>query len=161
MDSTAILSLFAGFLGGIVTSHFMNRNRTIKAKELHIVDDLGRTRVKLGFAEGRPFVGIFDKSERVRGGMFLNKHDDFGISFVDEEARIRMLLELLGDEPGITIKDKSGHSRVGIGLEQDDEEPELALIDSLGEVLNKTDPFGLAMPYLYITDQDGELVWGI
>jgi len=117
MKLSPLHCIIAGMVGGVVSHFIFNTaaRKILRARELQVVDEKKRTRVKMGMDDGRPFVGLFDEREKARSGMYLDKNGEPGISFVDSRGQIRLLLNMEENDPQVTLFNEGGSDAISMG----------------------------------------------
>ena len=97
----------------------------IVTKELHIVDDEGKTRIVLSVHGGEPTIKVLDSlgNLRIDAGIFAS--NQVGIFITDQEGKHRAALHVYGNESQLQLFDKNANLRANL-IVQDNEVGDIA-----------------------------------
>ena len=177
------LSLFAGLVGGMLTSQFflgtpvlaekkVGAQNVVIAEEFRLVDKEDKILSTWGMYAGGPGMVLFGKNGQFRAVFSLTSPDEGPIlTFADNKGNHRATVGLGAErQPYVTLRDQTGNERVSLSLD-DDGDPYLALYDQAENeraILGTMDSMNLkrtgtiekrSVSSLVLLGQDGQITW--
>ena len=178
-----MLSLFAGLVGGMLTSQFflgtpvlaekkVGAQNVIVAEEFLLVDKEDNILSTWGMYAGGPGIVLFGKNGQFRAVFSLTSPDEGPIlTFADNKGNHRATVGLGAErQPYVTLRDQTGNERISLSLD-DDGDPYLALYDQAENeraVLGTMDSTKLkktgtiekrSVSSLVLLGKDGQITW--
>ena len=178
-----MLSLFAGLVGGMLTSQFflgtpvlaekkVGAQNVVIAEEFRLVDKEDKILSTWGMYAGGPGIVLFGKNGQFRAVFSLTSPDEGPIlTFADNKGNHRATVGLGAErQPYVTLRDQTGNERVSLSLD-DDGDPYLALYDQAENeraILGTMDSMKLkrtgtiekrSVSSLILLGKDGQITW--
>ena len=178
-----MLSLFAGLVGGMLTSQFflgtpvlaekkVGAQNVIVAEEFRLVDKEDKILSTWGMYAGGPGIVLFGKNGQFRAVFSLTSPDEDPIlTFADNNGNHRATVGLGAErQPYVTLRDQTGNERISLSLD-DDGDPYLALYDQAENeraILGTMDSMKLkrtgtiekrSVSSLVLLGKDGQITW--
>ena len=178
-----MLSLFAGLVGGMLTSQFflgtpvlaekkVGAQNVVIAEEFRLVDKEDKILSTWGMYAGGPGIVLFGKNGQFRAVFSLTSPDEGPIlTFADSKGNHRATVGLGAErQPYVTLRDQTGNERVSLSLD-DDGDPYLALYDQAENeraILGTMDSMKLkrtgtiekrSVSSLVLLGKDGQITW--
>ena len=178
-----MLSLFAGLVGGMLTSQFflgtpvlaekkVGAQNIVIAEEFRLVDKEDKILSTWGMYAGGPGMVLFGKNGQFRAVFSLTSPDEGPIlTFADNKGNHRATVGLGAErQPYVTLRDQTGNERVSLSLD-DDGDPYLALYDQAENeraILGTMDSMKLkrtgtiekrSVSSLVLLGKDGQITW--
>lgn len=178
-----MLSLFAGLVGGMLTSQFflgtpvlaekkVGAQNVVIAEEFRLVDKEDKILSTWGMYAGGPGIVLFGKNGQFRAVFSLTSPDEGPIlTFADNKGNHRATVGLGAErQPYVTLRDQTGNERVSLSLD-DDGDPYLALYDQAENeraILGTMDSMKLkrtgtiekrSVSSLVLLGKDGQITW--
>jgi hypothetical protein len=178
-----MLSLFAGLVGGMLTSQFflgtpvlaekkVGAQNVVIAEEFRLVDKEDKILSTWGMYAGGPGMVLFGKNGQFRAVFSLTSPDEGPIlTFADNKGNHRATVGLGAErQPYVTLRDQTGNERVSLSLD-DDGDPYLALYDQAENeraILGTMDSMKLkrtgtiekrSVSSLILLGKDGQITW--
>jgi hypothetical protein len=178
-----MLSLFAGLVGGMLTSQFflgtlvlaekkVGAQNVVVAEEFRLVDKEDKILSTWGMYAGGPGIVLFDKNGQFRAVFSLTSPDEGPIlTFADNKGNHRATVGLGAErQPYVTLRDQAGKERISLSLD-DEGDPYLALYDQAENeraILGTMDSIKLkrtgtiekrSVSSLVLLGKDGQITW--
>ena len=178
-----MLSLFAGLVGGMLTSQFflgtpvlaekkVGAQNVVVAEEFRLVDKEDKILSTWGMYAGGPGIVLFGKNGQFRAVFSLTSPDEGPIlTFADNKGNHRATVGLGAErQPYVTLRDQAGKERISLSLD-DDGDPYLALYDQAENeraILGTMDSMKLkrtgtiekrSVSSLVLLGKDGQITW--
>ena len=178
-----MLSLFAGLVGGMLTSQFflgtpvlaekkVGAQNVVIAEEFRLVDKEDKILSTWGMYAGGPGIVLFGKNGQFRAVFSLTSPDEGPIlTFTDNKGNHRATVGLGAErQPYVTLRDQAGKERISLSLD-DDGDPYLALYDQAENeraILGTMDSTKLkrtgtiekrSVSSLVLLGKDGQITW--
>ena len=178
-----VLSLFAGLVGGMLTSQFflgtpvlaekkVGAQNVVVAEEFRLVDKEDKILSTWGMYAGGPGIVLFGKNGQFRAVFSLTSPDEGPIlTFADNKGNHRATVGLGAErQPYVTLRDQTGNERISLSLD-DDGDPYLALYDQAENeraILGTMDSMKLkrtgtiekrSVSSLVLLGKDGQITW--
>jgi hypothetical protein len=178
-----VLSLFAGLVGGMLTSQFflgtpvlaekkVGAQNVVIAEEFRLVDKEDKILSTWGMYAGGPGIVLFGKNGQFRAVFSLTSPDEGPVlTFADNKGNHRATVGLGAErQPYVTLRDQSGNERISLSLD-DDGDPYLALYDQAENaraILGTVDSIKLkrtgtiekrSVSSLVLLGKDGQITW--
>lgn len=178
-----MLSLFAGLVGGMLTSQFflgtpvlaekkVGAQNVVVAEEFRLVDKEDKILSTWGMYAGGPGIVLFGKNGQFRAVFSLTSPDEGPIlTFADNNGNHRATVGLGAErQPYVTLRDQTGNERISLSLD-DDGDPYLALYDQAENeraILGTMDSMKLkrtgtiekrSVSSLVLLGKDGQITW--
>jgi hypothetical protein len=178
-----MLSLFAGLVGGMLTSQFflgtpvlaekkVGAQNVVIAEEFRLVDKEDKILSTWGMYAGGPGIVLFGKNGQFRAVFSLTSPDEGPIlTFADNNGNHRATVGLGAErQPYVTLRDQAGKERISLSLD-DDGDPYLALYDQAENeraILGTMDSMKLkrtgtiekrSVSSLVLLGKDGQITW--
>lgn len=178
-----MLSLFAGLVGGMLTSQFflgtpvlaekkVGAQNVVIAEEFRLVDKEDKILSTWGMYAGGPGIVLFGKNGQFRAVFSLTSPDEGPIlTFADNKGTHRATVGLGAErQPYVTLRDQTGNERISLSLD-DDGDPYLALYDQAENeraILGTMDSMKLkrtgtiekrSVSSLVLLGKDGQITW--
>ena len=178
-----MLSLFAGLVGGMLTSQFflgtpvlaekkVGAQNVVIAEEFRLVDKEDKILSTWGMYAGGPGIVLFGKNGQFRAVFSLTSPDEVPIlTFADNKGNHRATVGLGAErQPYVTLRDQTGNERISLSLD-DDGDPYLALYDQAENeraILGTMDSMKLkrtgtiekrSVSSLVLLGKDGQITW--
>jgi hypothetical protein len=178
-----MLSLFAGLVGGMLTSQFflgtpvlaekkVGAQNVVIAEEFRLVDKEDKILSTWGMYAGGPGIVLFGKNGQFRAVFSLTSPDEGPIlTFADNKGNHRATVGLGAErQPYVTLRDQAGKERISLSLD-DDGDPYLALYDQAENeraILGTMDSMKLkrtgtiekrSVSSLVLLGKDGQITW--
>ena len=178
-----MLSLFAGLVGGMLTSQFflgtpvlaekkVGAQNVVIAEEFRLVDKEDKILSTWGMYAGGPGIVLFGKNGQFRAIFSLTSPDEGPIlTFADNKGNHRATVGLGAErQPYVTLRDQAGKERISLSLD-DDGDPYLALYDQAENeraILGTMDSMKLkrtgtiekrSVSSLVLLGKDGQITW--
>jgi hypothetical protein len=178
-----MLSLFAGLVGGMLTSQFflgtpvlaekkVGAQNVVIAEEFRLVDKEDKILSTWGMYAGGPGIVLFGKNGQFRAVFSLTSPDEGPIlTFADNKGNHRATVGLGAErQPYVTLRDQTGNERISLSLD-DDGDPYLALYDQAENeraILGTMDSMKLkrtgtiekrSVSSLVLLGKDGQITW--
>ncbi len=178
-----MLSLFAGLVGGMLTSQFflgtlvlaekkVGAQNVVIAEEFRLVDKEDKILSTWGMYAGGPGIVLFGKNGQFRAVFSLTSPDEDPIlTFADNKGNHRATVGLGAErQPYVTLRDQAGKERISLSLD-DDGDPYLALYDQAENeraILGTMDSMKLkrtgtiekkSVSSLVLLGKDGQITW--
>ena len=178
-----MLSLFAGLVGGMLTSQFflgtpvlaekkVGAQNVVIAEEFRLVDKEDKILSTWGMYAGGPGIVLFGKNGQFRAVFSLTSPDEGPIlTFADNKGNHRATVGLGAErQPYVTLRDQTGKERISLSLD-DDGDPYLALYDQAENeraILGTMDSMKLkrtgtiekrSVSSLVLLGKDGQITW--
>ena len=178
-----MLSLFAGLVGGMLTSQFflgtpvlaekkVGAQNVVIAEEFRLVDKEDKILSTWGMYAGGPGIVLFGKNGQFRAVFSLTSPDEGPIlTFADNNGNHRATVGLGAErQPYVTLRDQTGNERISLSLD-DDGDPYLALYDQAENeraILGTMDSMKLkrtgtiekrSVSSLVLLGKDGQITW--
>ncbi len=178
-----MLSLFAGLVGGMLTSQFflgtpvlaekkVGAQNVVVAEEFRLVDKEDKILSTWGMYAGGPGIVLFGKNGQFRAVFSLTSPDEGPIlTFADNNGNHRATVGLGAErQPYVTLRDQAGKERISLSLD-DDGDPYLALYDQAENeraILGTMDSMKLkrtgtiekrSVSSLVLLGKDGQITW--
>jgi hypothetical protein len=178
-----MLSLFAGLVGGMLTSQFflgtpvlaekkVGAQNVVIAEEFRLVDKEDKILSTWGMYAGGPGIVLFGKNGQFRAVFSLTSPDEGPIlTFADNNGNHRATVGLGAErQPYVTLRDQAGKERISLSLD-DDGDPYLALYDQAENeraILGTMDSMKLkrtgtiekrSVSSLILLGKDGQITW--
>ena len=178
-----MLSLFAGLVGGMLTSQFflgtpvlaekkVGAQNVVIAEEFRLVDKEDKILSTWGMYAGGPGIVLFGKNGQFRAVFSLTSPDEGPIlTFADNKGKHRATVGLGAErQPYVTLRDQAGKERISLSLD-DDGDPYLALYDQAENeraILGTMDSMKLkrtgtiekrSVSSLVLLGKDGQITW--
>ena len=178
-----MLSLFAGLVGGMLTSQFflgtpvlaekkVGAQNVVIAEEFRLVDKEDKILSTWGMYAGGPGIVLFGKNGQFRAVFSLTSPDEGPVlTFADNKGNHRATVGLGAErQPYVTLRDQTGNERISLSLD-DDGDPYLALYDQAENeraILGTMDSMKLkrtgtiekrSVSSLVLLGKDGQITW--
>ena len=178
-----MLSLFAGLVGGMLTSQFflgtpvlaekkVGAQNVVIAEEFRLVDKEDKILSTWGMYAGGPGIVLFGKNGQFRAVFSLTSPDEGPIlTFADNKGNHRATVGLGAErQPYVTLRDQAGKERISLSLD-DDGDPYLPLYDQAENeraILGTMDSMKLkrtgtiekrSVSSLVLLGKDGQITW--
>jgi hypothetical protein len=178
-----VLSLFAGLVGGMLTSQFflgtpvlaekkVGAQNVVVAEEFRLVDKEDKILSTGGMYAGGPGIVLFGKNGQFRAVFSLTSPDEGPVlTFADNKGNHRATVGLGAErQPYVTLRDQAGKERISLSLD-DDGDPYLALYDQAENeraILGTMDSMQLkrtgtiekrSVSSLVLLNKDGQITW--
>ena len=178
-----MLSLFAGLVGGMLTSQFflgtpvlaekkVGAQNVVIAEEFRLVDKEDKILSTWGMYAGGPGIVLFGKNGQFRAVFSLTSPDEGPVlTFADNKGNHRATVGLGAErQPYVTLRDQAGRERISLSLDEDGD-PYLALYDQAENeraILGTIDSTKLkrtgtiekrSVSSLVLLGKDGQITW--
>jgi hypothetical protein len=178
-----MLSLFAGLVGGMLTSQFflgtlvlaekkVGAQNVVVAEEFRLVDKEDKILSTWGMYAGGPGIVLFGKNGQFRAVFSLTSPDEGPVlTFADNKGNHRATVGLGAErQPYVTLRDQAGKERISLSLDEDGD-PYLALYDQAENeraILGTIDSTKLkrtgtiekrSVSSLVLLGKDGQITW--
>ena len=178
-----VRSLFAGLVGGMLTSQFflgtpvlaekkVGAQNVVVAEEFRLVDKEDKILSTWGMYAGGPGIVLFGKNGQFRAVFSLTSPDEGPVlTFADNKGNHRATVGLGAErQPYVTLRDQAGKERISLSLD-DDGDPYLALYDQAENeraILGTMDSMQLkrtgtiekrSVSSLVLLNKDGQITW--